>query len=76
MLRPTVDELNALELEFNKLKIADFLIPSYSYVSIIELSSYLAKDFDEDPYENYVRGRLYPEIPKSKYICFYPKDKA
>lgn len=76
MLRPTVDELNTLELEFNKLKIADFLIPSYSYVSIIELSSYLAKDSDEDPYENpYVRGRLYPEIPKSKYICFYPMDK-
>jgi peroxiredoxin len=76
MLRPTVEELNALELEFNKLKIADFLIPAYSYVSVIELSSYLAKDSDEDPYENpYVRKRLYPEVPKSKYICFYPMDK-
>lgn len=76
MLRPTIDELNALELEFNKLKVADFLIPAYSYVSIIELSSYLAKGSDGDPYENpYVRARLYPEVPKSKYICFYPMDK-
>lgn len=76
MLRPTVDELNKLELEFNKLGISDFLIPSYSYVSVVEMSSYLAKDSDEDPYENpYIKGRLYPEVPKSKYICFYPMDK-
>ena len=76
MLRPTIDELNTLELEFNKLGISDFLIPSYSYVSIIELSNYLAKDSDEDPYQNeYVRKRLYPQVPKSRYICFYPMDK-
>lgn len=76
MLRPTVDELNKLELEFNKLGISDFLIPSYSYVSVVEMSSYLAKDSDEDPYENpYIKGRLYPEVPKSQYICFYPMDK-
>lgn len=76
MLRPTVDELNQLELEFQKLDISDFLIPAYSYVSIIEMSSYLAKDSDEDPYQNpYVRSRLYPELPRSEYICFYPMDK-
>ncbi|GAB3056106.1 hydrogen peroxide-dependent heme synthase [Salinicoccus sesuvii] len=76
MLRPTVDELNALELEFNKLAISDFLIPSYSYVSIVELSNYLAKESNEDPYQNeFVRKRLYPEVPKSRYICFYPMDK-
>lgn len=76
LLRPTVDELNALELEFNKLQISEFLIPSYSYVSVVEMSSYLAKDSNEDPYENpYVKSRLYPDLPKSKYICFYPMDK-
>ena len=57
LLRPTVDELNALELEFNKLQISEFLIPSYSYVSVVEMSSYLAKDSNEDPYENpYVKS--------------------
>src|SRR5699024_11063946 len=58
MLRPTIDELNTLELEFNKLGISDFLIPSYSYVSVVEMSSYLAKDSEEVPYENpYIKGR-------------------
>lgn len=76
ILRPTMDELQQLETDFNKLAIADFTIPAYSYVSVVELSNYLAKESDEDPYENpYVRGRLYPELPRTDYICFYPMDK-
>lgn len=76
MLRPTVKELNELELKFQKLRISDFLEPMYSYVSVLELGSYLAKDSDEDPYQSpFVRARLYPELPKSEYICFYPMDK-
>src|SRR5699024_3999385 len=75
-LRPDVKQLNALENELNKLDISDFLIPTYSYVSIVELSNYLAGDSDEDPYENpYVKARLYPEVPRSEYVCFYPMDK-
>lgn len=76
MLRPTLDELQALEAKFNKLAIADFLVKEYSYFSVVELSNYLAGESDEDPYENpYVRGRLYPELPRRPYICFYPMDK-
>lgn len=75
-LRPTIDELQELEAEFNKLTIADYTIPAYSYVSVVELSNYLASESDEDPYQNpYVRGRLYPELPRNQYICFYPMDK-
>ena len=75
-LRPTMDELQELETEFNKLAIADFTIPAYSYLSVVELSNYLAGDSDEDPYQNpHVRGRLYPELQRSQYICFYPMDK-
>ena len=75
-LRPDVKQLNALENEFNKLDISDFLIPTYSYVSIVELSNYLAGDSNEDPYENpHVKARLYPEVPRSEYVCFYPMDK-
>ena len=75
-LRPTMDDLQQLEAEFNKLTIADYTIPAYSYVSVVELSNYLAGESDEDPYQNpYVRGRLYPELPHSQYICFYPMDK-
>lgn len=75
-LRPTMDELQELETEFNKLTIADYTIPAYSYVSVVELSNYLAGESNEDPYQNpYVRGRLYPELPRNQYICFYPMDK-
>jgi peroxiredoxin len=75
-LRPTMDELQELETEFNKLAIADFTIPAYSYLSVVELSNYLAGESTEDPYQNpHVRGRLYPELQRSQYICFYPMDK-
>ena len=75
-LRETPEELHEIETEFNKLAIADFTIPTYSYVSVVELSNYLAGESNEDPYQNpHVRARLYPELPKSKYVCFYPMDK-
>ncbi|MBA9027925.1 MULTISPECIES: hydrogen peroxide-dependent heme synthase [Bacillaceae] len=74
--RPTMEELNAIELEFNKSKLAEYTIPSYSYVSVVELSNYLSGESNEDPYQNpHVRSRLYPILPKSKYVCFYPMDK-
>ncbi|MBS4178000.1 hydrogen peroxide-dependent heme synthase [Lederbergia citrea] len=76
ILRPTMEELNDLENEFNKLTIAEYTIPTYSYVSVVELSNYLAGESNEDPYQNpYVRGRLYPILPKTKHVCFYPMDK-
>lgn len=75
ILRETPDELQELENEFNKLKIADYTIPTYTYFSVVELSNYLGGT-DEDPYQNpYVRSRLYPELPRTKYICFYPMNK-
>ncbi len=75
-LRETMEELQDVENAFNKLMIADFTIPTYSYVSVVELSSYLGGDSTEDPYQNpHVRARLYPELPRSKYVCFYPMDK-
>ncbi len=76
LLRPTMEELNAIELEFNKTKLAEFTIPAHSYVSVVELSNYLPSDSNEDPYQNpHVRSRLYPILPTSKHVCFYPMDK-
>lgn len=74
ILRPTMEELNEIETEFNKTKLAQYTIPTYSYVSVVELSNYLPSE--EDPYKNpQVQARLYPILPKSKYICFYPMNK-
>ncbi|MGM9985886.1 MAG: hydrogen peroxide-dependent heme synthase [Bacillaceae bacterium] len=74
LVRPTMEELHQIEHKFNKLIIADYIETTYSYVSVVELSNYLPGD--ENPYENpHVRARLYPILPKAKYICFYPMDK-
>lgn len=74
LLRPTLEELNELELEFNKTLLAEFTVPTYSYVSVVELSNYLPSG--EDPYENpEILARLYPILPKAKHVCFYPMDK-
>ena len=73
-VRPTMEELNEIETEFNKTKLAEYTIPTYSYVSVVELSNYLPAG--EDPYANpEIRARLYPMLPKAKHICFYPMDK-
>ena len=75
ILRPTMEELNEIETEFNKSKLAEYTIPAHSYVSVVELSNYLAGE-GRDPYQNpHVRARLYPELPQAKHVCFYPMDK-
>ncbi len=74
-LRPTMEALNEIETAFNKSLFAGFLLPSYSYVSVVELSNYLEKT--EDPYQNpMIRARLYPILPKMKHVCFYPMNKS
>ncbi|EAR63353.1 YwfI, partial [Bacillus sp. NRRL B-14911] len=39
ILRPTMEELNEIENEFNKSKLAEYTIPAHSYVSVVELSN-------------------------------------
>jgi hydrogen peroxide-dependent heme synthase len=74
-LRETLEELNELETSFNKTSFAHYTVPSYSYVSIVELSNYLAKP-DTDPYADpEILARLKPILPRTKHICFYPMNK-
>src|SRR5690606_14843000 len=68
------EELNEIENEFNKTKLAEFTVPASSYISIVELSNYLPAD--QDPYQSpEILARLYPILPKAKHVCFYPMDK-
>ncbi|UUZ84052.1 heme-dependent peroxidase [Paenibacillus sp. P26] len=74
-LRETLEELNALETEFNKTIFAQVTVPTYSYVSVVELGGYMAKpgvDPMEDPE---IVARLKPVLPKAGHICFYPMNK-
>ncbi|OLO42228.1 heme-dependent peroxidase [Alkalihalophilus pseudofirmus] len=76
LLRPTMEQLNEIETAFNKTRFAEYTIPTYSYVSVVELSNYMAGKDGGDPMENpEVRARLFPKLPKAKHVCFYPMDK-
>jgi len=75
-LRETLEELNAIETAFNKTSFASFTYSVYSYVSVVELSNYLAKGGNEDPMQvPEVVARLKPTLPNAKHICFYPMNK-
>lgn len=75
-LRPTMEELNELETELNKSKMAEFLIPEHSYVSIIELAKYRKSKDGVDPETlPEVQARLKPILPKWEHICFYPMNR-
>lgn len=74
-LRPTLQELHALETSFNKTTFAAFTIPTYSYVSVVELSTYVASADVDPETDPYIQGRLKPILPKTEHICFYPMNK-
>jgi peroxiredoxin len=74
-LRETLEELNELENAFNKTTFAQYTIPTYSYVSVVELSSYMAKPGTDPMQDPDILTRLKPTLPQSKHICFYPMNK-
>jgi hydrogen peroxide-dependent heme synthase len=96
--RESFDALNQVELELSRLRLNDFLEPTTSYLSVIELGLYestlkiyktLAERGIEPNSEEWnreiqqtlvrqkeaMRPRLFPEIPKARYISFYPMDR-
>lgn len=76
--RPSLADLNALETGFAATALADYTIPTYSYVSVVELSFYQSgpegprPEVAQDPA---IRRRLYPQIPGTRHVCFYPMSK-
>ncbi|MDN4071519.1 MULTISPECIES: hydrogen peroxide-dependent heme synthase [Fictibacillus] len=75
LLRPTMEDLNEIENAFNKTTFAQYTIPAYSYVSVVELSNYNPSNDADPETDPRIQGRLKPELPKWKYVCFYPMDK-
>ena len=81
-LRPSLEELNALERRFEHTALAAFTERTDSYVAVTEASGYGgARGYFEDEGEvddgmkRYIESRLYPEIPDADYVSFYPMDK-
>jgi chlorite dismutase len=96
--RESFDELKRAELYLAQLRLSDYLEPTTSYLSIIELGLYestikaykaLAERGVEPHSDEWkrevnetmarqkeaMRPRLYPELPKNRYISFYPMDR-
>jgi len=77
-LRPTLDELADVENAWAHLDLGDFLVPAYSYLSVVELSTHGGAPRGEEAQEQAeraLRARLEPDLPASRYACFYPMSK-
>jgi chlorite dismutase len=74
-LRETLEELNAIENALNRSAIGRFLKPSYSYVSVVELSNYMGQPGVDPMQVPEIAARLKPILPKTNHICFYPMNK-
>lgn len=75
-LRPTLEELTEIETTINKSLIGNYLLPTHSYFSVIELSRYKPEKDGVDP-QNLpeTQARLKPILPKWEYISFYPMSR-
>ena len=96
--RSSLEELNQIELDLAQTTLYDFLTPSHSYVSVVELGLYestrktyeaaASKGFEQHSSEwnaeveaslkrgaEAMKPRLFPAVPDTKYICFYPMDR-
>lgn len=83
-LRPTLDDLNALERCFEQTALAEVTDRASSYISVTEVSGYTTTepietgdlaDIEDEALRNYFQMRLYPSVPEASYVCFYPMSK-
>jgi hydrogen peroxide-dependent heme synthase len=96
--RRTFEELSSAQVTLSRLRLSDYLEPTTSYLSVIELGLYesssdtykalaekgiqphseaWAREVEEvlERHRKAMAPRLWPDIPSSKYICFYPMDR-
>jgi hydrogen peroxide-dependent heme synthase len=96
--RDSFEALNQVELDLAQTRMSDFLTPTHSYVSVVELGLYessrktyeaaaskgaepFSPEWNADVEASLKRGaeamkpRLFPAVPDTKYLCFYPMDR-
>ena len=81
-LRPTMAALDRAERRFESTAFAGFTERASSYVSVTEVSGYMheeliegIEDIEDAGMRNYMKQRIYPEMPDAEHVCFYPMDK-
>ncbi len=96
--RKRLDDLNHAELRIAHSRFHEFLEPTTSYVSVVELGLYEASvklygeltakglgpgtaewnrevEAELAKHRQAAAPRLWPEIPRRRYVCFYPMNK-
>jgi chlorite dismutase len=96
--RDSFEALNQVELSLAQTELYDYLSPTHSYVSVVELGLYESSrktyeaasalgfathsaEWNAEISSTLARQsaamapRLYPTVPKSRYMCFYPMDR-
>jgi len=95
--RRSFEELAKAQLAISRTTLHDYLEPTQSYVSIVELGMYemtakmheqlatkfkpasdefeQAFDAEMEAQRQRVMSRLFLEVPKNRYVCFYPMNK-
>lgn len=74
ILRPTLEELTAVEELIAKSTLGVILLPAKSFVSVTEVGTYTGKPKSDRGW-SYVNAHLKPHLPAMKYMCFYPMNK-
>ncbi|HIV75644.1 MAG TPA: heme-dependent peroxidase [Candidatus Pseudogracilibacillus intestinigallinarum] len=75
ILRPTFAQVAEVETALNKTKLAEYLIQTHSYTSIVELAKYRPDNGVDPETLPETQARLKPILPKWEYICFYPMSR-
>jgi peroxiredoxin len=96
--RDSFEALNQVELDLAQTALHDYLTPTHSYVSVVELGLYestrktyeaaaskgaapFTPEWNSEVEASLKRGseamktRLFPSMPDTKYLCFYPMDR-
>lgn len=76
--RETVEELARVETAFDRTAFGGLLQKTYSYLSVVELSTHGSGGRAEDAreaMEQALMSRLQPDIPDARFCCFYPMSK-
>ncbi|HEX6988615.1 MAG TPA: hydrogen peroxide-dependent heme synthase [Bacillota bacterium] len=76
-MRPDVAHLSALEDAFARTRLADFTTRPTSYLSVIEVSLYSAREGEAEAMRAnpHIQRRLRPALPAARAVCFYPMSK-
>ncbi|ESS05633.1 MAG: hypothetical protein A07HB70_02110 [uncultured archaeon A07HB70] len=78
-MRPTLDDLSALERRFEATALAGYTTRADSHVSVTEVSGYVTDDYftgdADEGTRRYMESKLRPDPPEDEYVSYYPMSK-